>query len=117
MSRRASSAAVLVEQRASVNNRRVSSVGLMVETMPYVYQELLPTGIASEEASGTQVLSPGSVTLLLSGIAGAEAFGTTLFSAGSVSLLPGGIASAEAFGEPSFGSRKGFMKWQMTSIW
>jgi len=59
--------------------------------------DISPTGIASEEAFGTAVLTTGAVTLSPTGIASAEAFGSHTVANVQV-LSPSGIASEEAFG-------------------
>lgn len=59
--------------------------------------QLDPTGIASEEAFGTAVVTVLSPVLSPSGVASGEAIGTPLLSS-SITVVPSGIASAEAFG-------------------
>lgn len=87
-------------------------------------QTLSPSEIASAQAFGTAVITPGAVTVSPSGvasaqafgtpqlnltvsptgIASAQAFGTPTVTPGTVTVSPGGIASAEAFGTPAVGS-------------
>jgi len=59
---------------------------------------LIPTGIPSEEAFGTPIVTE-SVTLIPTGIPSEEAFGTPVLVADGV-LLPTGIPSEEVFGTP-----------------
>jgi hypothetical protein len=58
---------------------------------------LLPSGIPSDEAFGSHLISMGLVGLSPTSIASAEAFGSHTLSS-IVALAPAGIASAEAFG-------------------
>lgn len=61
-------------------------------------QTITATGIASEEAFGSDTLTPGAVTVSPSGIASAEAFGPASLN---LTVAPSGIATAEAFGTDS----------------
>lgn len=64
-------------------------------------QTLSPASIATAEAFGTVVETPGRVTLSPASIASAEAFGTPMETPGRVTLSPVSIASLEAFGLPA----------------
>ena len=58
---------------------------------------LIPSGIASEEAFGTPLLTS---VVKPTGIPSEEVFGTPTVTRGPVTVLASGIASAEAFGVP-----------------
>lgn len=61
-------------------------------------QTVTASAIASAEAFGTAVLTPGAVTVSPSAISSAAAFGTAVLTPGAVTVSPSSIASAEAFG-------------------
>jgi hypothetical protein len=63
-------------------------------------QTLSPASIASTEAFGTPVETPGRVTITLTSITSAEAFGTPTSQPGRVTLSPASIVSLESFGTP-----------------
>lgn len=64
-------------------------------------QTLSPESIASAEAFGTPVVTPGEVSLAPESIASAEAFGSPVVTPGAVTLSPSSIETAEAFGTPT----------------
>lgn len=72
--------------------------GTTVVANVYVAQNVTGSSIASEEAFGTAVLTPGAVSITGTGIASLEAFGTTALTPGPVGITGAGIASEEAFG-------------------
>lgn len=61
-------------------------------------QTVSPTGIASTEAFGTAVVTPGQVTVSPSAIATAETFGTATVTPGPVTVSPSGTSTSETFG-------------------
>jgi len=63
-----------------------------------ITKTLLPTGITSNEAFGTDIVTPSGPTLLPPGTASGEAFGVHVVAPGGVTILPAAIASGEAFG-------------------
>lgn len=64
-------------------------------------QTLSPASIATAEAFGTVVETPGRVTLSPASITSTEAFATPVETPGRVTLSPASIASLEAFGLPA----------------
>lgn len=58
-------------------------------------QTVSPAGVASTEAFGTAVITPGPVTLSPTGVGSSEAFGTLQVNQ---TIYPVGISTGEAFG-------------------
>ncbi|MGK4422377.1 hypothetical protein ACSLVQ_29425, partial [Klebsiella pneumoniae] len=59
---------------------------------------VLPTGIGSAFASGSQTLIPGGVTFILSGIPNSSAYGVDTLTPGVATIRPTGTASVAAYG-------------------
>jgi hypothetical protein len=72
--------------------------GAFFKLPPSGVQNVLPTGIPSEESWGTPLVNDGVVRP--SGIPSAESWGTATVSVGPVTVSPTSIPSAEFFGVP-----------------
>ena len=61
-------------------------------------QFLTPSGIASTEAIGSPVMTPGTVTLTPTGVAAANGYGAAVIVLGTATISPTGTAAVDAYG-------------------